>query len=90
MDLLASLSGAGPYISVFIALVAALTWAMKDRSRVLASWDKATERLLDEREKRAQESLETAKLLSASNQKLAEHTKILEKVLDRWSLSQSA
>lgn len=90
MQLLESLSGAGPYLSVFIALSAALTWAMKDRSRVLAAWDKASERLLEEREKRAQESLETAKLLSASNQKLAEHTKILEKVLDRWSLSSNA
>lgn len=89
MGLIESLSGAGPYISVFIGGAAALTWAMKDRSRVLAAWDKATERLLEEREKRAQESLETARLLSDSNQKLAEHTKILEKVLDRWTLSQS-
>lgn len=75
---------------MFIALTAALTWAMKDRSRILETCDKTTERLLQEREKRALESLETAKLLSASNQKLAEHTKILEKVLDRWSLSQNA
>lgn len=87
MTFLESLHGAGPYISVFIGLVAALAWAMKDRSRVLAGWESSTERLLSERETRARESLEVARLLAASNQRLVEHTKILEKVLDRWSLS---
>ncbi len=89
-ELLDSLSGAGPYISVFICMAGALTWAMKDRTRVLAALDKSNERLLEEREKRTQESLETAKLLSDTSQKVAEHTKVLDKVLDRWSLSSPA
>jgi len=82
-----SLAGAGPYLTVFIGLVAIVMWLMQDRTRVLTSLEKSNERLLDEREKRAAESLETAKMLSESTQRVAEHTKSLEKVLDRWSTS---
>jgi hypothetical protein len=89
MGLLESLDGAGPYISVFIGMAGALTWAMRDRSKAWGVAESRTNDLLAEREKRASEQVETAKLLSDSSQKLAEHTKVLDKVLDRWTLSSS-
>lgn len=71
-------------MSVFILGSGVVMWVLKDRARVLVALEKSNERLLEEREKRAVESLETAKLLSDSTQKIADHTKSLEKVLDRW------
>jgi len=85
--LIKALEGSGPYLAVFIGMGGALTWAMKDRARILQALDKSNERLLSEREKRAQENLESARLLDASSQRATEHTKTLEKVLDRWTLS---
>lgn len=85
--LLEALAGAGAYVAVFIGMALVLSWLLKDRTRILTSLEKSNERLLEEREKRAQESLETAKLLSGSSQKIADHTKSLEKVLDRWTIS---
>lgn len=82
-----TLSGAGPYISVFVGMGFAISWLMKERARMLTALESATERLLQEREKRALENLETARLLSDSGQNLDQHTKLLEKVLDRWSSS---
>lgn len=87
--LLKSLDGAGPYISVFICMVIAITFFARERKRILAALDRSNERLLDEREKRAVEGLETARLLSASTHKVAEHTKLLDKVYDRWMLRSS-
>lgn len=80
----------GPYLAVFIGMCLVIGWLLKERSRVLGALEKSNERLLTEREKRATESLETAKLLSDTSQKLGEHTKSLEKVLDRWTLSSPA
>lgn len=85
--LLEAVAGSGAYLAVFIGMGLVLSWLLKDRTRILSSLEKSNERLLAEREKRAQESLETAKLLSDSSQKIADHTKSLEKVLDRWTLS---
>lgn len=87
MDLIQALSGAGPYLAVFVGMISVLGWLLRDRSRLLASLERLNERLLEERDKRAQESLETAKLLADSSQKIADHTKSLEKVLDRWPQS---
>lgn len=85
MELIQTLQGAGPYLAVFVGMSAVLTWLMKDRTRLISALERANERLFEEREKRAQESLETAKLLADSSQKIADHTKSLEKVLDRWT-----
>jgi hypothetical protein len=89
-ELLQAVAGSGPYIGVFIGMGLAMSWLLKDRTRILTALEKSNERLLEEREKRTLESLETARLLSASSQKLADHTKALEKVLDRWPLSSIA
>ena len=82
--LIKALEGAGPYLAVFILGAAVVTWLLKDRARILVALDSSNERLLEEREKRAHESLETAKLLAESTQKITDHNKSLEKVLDRW------
>lgn len=88
MTFLESLSGAGPYLSVFIGLTGALLWAMKDRTRILTALENSNERLLAERDKRAKDNMDAAKMLSDSSQKIADHTRVLEKVLDqRWTLS---
>lgn len=80
----------GPYLAVFLGMTGVITWLLKDRANAWLAVGKTAERLLEEREKRAQESLETARLLSESSQRLTDHTKSLEKVLDRWATTQSA
>ncbi len=87
---LKTLEGAGAYLAVFMLGAAVVTWLLRDRTRILAALDKSNERLLDEREKRAQEAQETTKLISDASVKFAEHTKTLEKVLDRWTTSSPA
>jgi len=87
VGLLESLTGAGPYISVFIGMGGVIGWLLRDRGKAWGVVESRTDDLLAEREKRAQEQVETAKLLAESAQKFAEHTKVLEKVLDRWTLS---
>ena len=83
---LIALDGAGPYLAVFILGGGVVFWLLKEITRIRSALDKSNERLLDERDKRANESLETAKLLSDSTQKVAEHTKVLDKVLERqWN-----
>lgn len=86
-ELLKALTGSGPYFVVFLGMTLVLSWLLRDRTRILSSLERSNERLLEEREKRAQENLETAKLLADSSQKIADHTKSLEKVLDRWAVS---
>lgn len=82
-QLLKALEGAGAYMAVFIGMGLVITWLMGEMKRQRATAEKLSERLLEEREARTKEALETAHIVSETTQRVAEHTKVLEKFLDR-------
>lgn len=81
--LLKALEGAGAYTAVFIGMGLVITWLMGEVKRQRAVNEKLAERLLSEREERTKEALETAHIVAETTQRVAEHTKVLEKILDR-------
>lgn len=81
---LKALEGAGAYLAVFLLGAAVVTWLLKELTRTRLALEKSNERLLEERDKRAKESIEATRLLSDASQRLTDHTKTLDKVLDRW------
>lgn len=91
LDLNSLLQNAGPYTIVFIGMAGVIVWLLKERSRILQALEDSTERLLEERQKRADDNLESAKLLAscsdAIRNSLADHDKTLEKAMVRWDSS---
>jgi hypothetical protein len=82
-DILAVLQGAGAYSAVFIGMGFVITWLLGEMKRQRATSEQLAERLLSERDKRISEALETAHIVAETTQRVTEHTRVLEKVLDR-------
>jgi len=84
MDFQKLLEGAGSFTVVFIGMGLVIGWLLKEVKRCREGWTQATERLLEERETRANENQEAAKLLATSEQALTQHDKMIERLLTKW------
>lgn len=82
------LEASGPYAIVFAGMSGVITWLLRDRGRLLTELSVRTERLLDERQTRAEEALEAARLLSGSAEivkgALSAHDQRLERLAQAW------
>lgn len=86
MDIQALLKEAGPYTAPLCgAMVWIMQWGLSDRARLLKALSDSTRRERELAEKRTSESIESARLMSESNQALHDHDRVLERLIDRMN-----